>query len=54
MRWQRPIPPMPERVSAWAIYDLFDLDDGRQVFVGITSDAHWQRFCEAAGRADCP
>ena len=26
--------------------------DGRQVFIGITSDAHWQRFCEIAGRAD--
>jgi len=47
-----PIPPMPERVSAWAVYDLFDVSDGRQVFIGITSDAHWQRFCAAAGRAD--
>jgi crotonobetainyl-CoA:carnitine CoA-transferase CaiB-like acyl-CoA transferase len=47
-----PIPPMPERVSAWAVYDLFDTADGRQVFIGITSDAHWQRFCETAGRAD--
>jgi crotonobetainyl-CoA:carnitine CoA-transferase CaiB-like acyl-CoA transferase len=47
-----PIPPMPERVSAWAVYDLFECGDGRSVFIGITSDAHWQRFCEAAGRAD--
>ena len=47
-----PIPPMPERVSAWAVYDLFDVAGGRQVFVGITSDAHWERFCAAAGRAD--
>jgi crotonobetainyl-CoA:carnitine CoA-transferase CaiB-like acyl-CoA transferase len=47
-----PIPPMPERVSAWAVYDLFDVVGGRQVFIGITSDAHWQRFCAASGRAD--
>lgn len=46
------IPPMPERVSAWAVYDLFEVRDGRQIFIGITSDAHWQRFCNAAGRSD--
>lgn len=47
-----PVPPMPERVSAWAVYDLFDLCDGRQIFIGLTSDAHWQRFCAAADRPD--
>jgi len=47
-----PVPPMPERVSAWAVYDLFTLADGSQLFVGITSDRHWQRFCAAAGRKD--
>jgi crotonobetainyl-CoA:carnitine CoA-transferase CaiB-like acyl-CoA transferase len=47
-----PVPPMPDRVSAWAVYDLFDLADGRQIFVGITSDAHWERFCKAVARPD--
>jgi len=47
-----PVPPMPERVSAWAIYDSFALRDGRRIFVGITSDNHWQRFCESLGRID--
>lgn len=47
-----PIPPMPERVSAWAVYDLFEVAGGRQVFIGITSDAHWQRFCEVVDRED--
>jgi crotonobetainyl-CoA:carnitine CoA-transferase CaiB-like acyl-CoA transferase len=47
-----PVPPMPERVSAWAVYDLFSLMDGRQIFVGITSDAHWSRFCEVFGQSD--
>lgn len=47
-----PIPPMPERVSAWAVYDLFDLADGRQIFVGITSDQHFDRFAHAIDRPD--
>lgn len=48
----RAIPPMPERVSAWAVYDVFDVADQRQLFVGITSDQHWDRFCRAVGRPD--
>jgi len=47
-----PVPPMPERVSAWAVYEPFTVADGRQVFVGITSDNHWQRFCAELGRDD--
>lgn len=47
-----PIPPMPERVSAWAVYEVFQTGDGGQLFVGVTSDAHWQRFCLEAGLAD--
>ncbi|MEM6712579.1 MAG: CoA transferase, partial [Pseudomonadota bacterium] len=40
-----PIPPMPARISAWAIYDQFTTEDGARVFLGITSDRHWKRFC---------
>jgi crotonobetainyl-CoA:carnitine CoA-transferase CaiB-like acyl-CoA transferase len=47
-----PIPPMPERVSAWAVYDIFSVKDGRMIFVGITSDNHWQRFCKQIQRND--
>jgi crotonobetainyl-CoA:carnitine CoA-transferase CaiB-like acyl-CoA transferase len=47
-----PVPPMPDRVSAWAVYDLFDLADGRQIFVGVTSDAHWRRLCAVLDRQD--
>ena len=47
-----PIPPMPERVSAWAVYEPFTLKDGRQFFVGITTDGHWQRFCALVGWQD--
>ncbi len=42
-----PAPPMPARVSAWAIYDVFDTGDGSQVFVGVVSDGQWKKFCEA-------
>jgi crotonobetainyl-CoA:carnitine CoA-transferase CaiB-like acyl-CoA transferase len=42
-----PPPPMPERSRIWAIYDLFPTSDGKQVFLGVTSEPHWKRFCEA-------
>ena len=41
-----PPPPMPERVSSWAVYEIFNTADDLQVFVGITSDGQWKRFCE--------
>ncbi len=39
-------PPMPAREGAWAVYEPFTTADGEQIFVGITSDRHWRRFCE--------
>lgn len=45
-----PIPPMPARVSAWAVYEIFESSDSTQIFIGITSDAQWQRFCAAFDR----
>jgi crotonobetainyl-CoA:carnitine CoA-transferase CaiB-like acyl-CoA transferase len=39
--------PMPVRISAWAIYDVFETEDGEQVFVGVVSDSLWDRFCAA-------
>lgn len=44
--------PMPVRVSAWAIYDVFETADGEQVFVGVVSDAQWAAFCKAFALAD--
>jgi crotonobetainyl-CoA:carnitine CoA-transferase CaiB-like acyl-CoA transferase len=44
-----PIPPMPARVSAWAVYEIFEAGDGEPLFIGITSDAQWLRFCEVFG-----
>lgn len=48
---ETPIPPMPERVSAWSIYQVFDTLD-EPVFIGVISDKHWQAFCTAFGRQD--
>lgn len=45
-------PPMPERGRTWSVYDLFTTADDQQVFLGITSDRHWLRFCSAFGFAD--
>jgi len=45
-------PPMPAREGAWAIYEPFETADGEQIFVGLTSDRHWRRFCEHFQRAD--
>lgn len=41
------VPPMPERVSAWAVYHQFRTADDQLVFVGVTSDKQWSRFCDA-------
>ncbi|HEX5934757.1 MAG TPA: CoA transferase, partial [Pseudorhizobium sp.] len=39
--------PLPERISAWAVYDLFDTGDGEQIFVGVVSDTQWVAFCKS-------
>ncbi len=41
-----PLPPMPKRISSWAIYDIFKSKEDEDVFVGITSDRQWKRFCD--------
>ena len=42
-----PAAPMPARVSAWAVYDVFDVKDDEKVFVGVVSDTQWRAFCDA-------
>ena len=46
------VPPMTARRGAWGIYDVFRGKDGEPVFIGVTSDAQWQRFCDEFGFAD--
>jgi crotonobetainyl-CoA:carnitine CoA-transferase CaiB-like acyl-CoA transferase len=45
-------PPMPDRGRAWSVYDLFTTADKEQIFIGVTSDRHWFRMCEAFGFED--
>ncbi|KRC19530.1 CaiB/BaiF CoA-transferase family protein [Acidovorax sp. Root219] len=38
-------PPMPSRVSAWSVYDVFMLADGEQLFIGAVSDKQFLTLC---------
>lgn len=44
--------PMPARISAWAVYDVFTVKDGAQIFLAVVSDKQWAVFCEAFGFDD--
>ena len=41
--------PMPSRISAWAVYDVFTVKDGEQIFLAAVSDKQWTIFCKAFG-----
>ena len=49
-------PPMPERGmgkdAGWAVYKIFITQDQKQLFIAITSDAHWERFCKGFELSD--
>ncbi|WP_321811494.1 CaiB/BaiF CoA-transferase family protein [Burkholderia sp. BCC1985] len=45
-------PPMPARVSAWSVYDVFTLADGEQLFIGAVSDKQFVTLCDVLGRPD--
>ena len=47
-----PLPPMSARVSAWAVYHQFETQDDQLIFIGVTSDKQWPRFCEVFGLED--
>jgi crotonobetainyl-CoA:carnitine CoA-transferase CaiB-like acyl-CoA transferase len=48
----QPAAPMPARISPWAIYDVFTVKDGEQIFLAAVSDAQWATFCDALGFDD--
>ncbi len=48
----QPAAPMPARISAWAVYDVFQVKEGEQVFLAVVSDGAWRTFCDAFGFAD--
>jgi len=50
-------PPMPDRINAWGVFDLFETADGEQVFLGVVTDSQWAVFGRAfdlGGLADDP
>jgi len=44
--------PMPSRISAWAVYDVFTVKDGAQIFLAAVSDKQWAVFCQAFGLSE--
>ena len=48
----KPAAPMPARISPWAIYDVFTVKGGEQIFLAAVSDAQWLTFCDALGFDD--
>ncbi len=44
--------PMPNRISAWAVYDVFTVKDGEQIFLSAVSDKQWLVMCDAFGWSD--
>ena len=48
----KPAAPMPNRLSAWAVYDVFEVRNGEQIFLAVVSDTQWDIYCAAFGFAD--
>jgi crotonobetainyl-CoA:carnitine CoA-transferase CaiB-like acyl-CoA transferase len=44
--------PMPARDNPWAVYDVFTVKDGEQIFLAAVSDPQWLTFCDALGFPD--
>ncbi|HSV57663.1 MAG TPA: CoA transferase [Variovorax sp.] len=47
-----PPPPMPSRVSAWSVYDVFTLAEGEQLFIGAVSDKQFVTLCNVLERPE--
>lgn len=47
-----PPPPIPSRIAAWGVYDVFTLKDGEQLFIGAVSDKQWAILCGLLDRQD--
>jgi crotonobetainyl-CoA:carnitine CoA-transferase CaiB-like acyl-CoA transferase len=48
----KPAAPMPARISAWAVYDIFTVRRGEQIFLAVVTDTQWASFCAAFGFDD--
>ncbi|NYE21913.1 CaiB/BaiF CoA transferase family protein [Pigmentiphaga litoralis] len=45
-------PPIPSRIAAWGVYDVFTLKNGEQLFIGAVSDKQWVKLCQLLDRPD--
>lgn len=48
----KPAAPMPSRISAWAVYDVFVVSNGEQIFLAAVSDTQWLLLCKEFGFDD--
>ena len=48
----QPAAPMPGRISAWGVYDVFSVAGGEQIFLAAVSDGQWAVLCDAFGWTD--
>lgn len=48
----KPAAPLPARDNPWAVYDVFTVRGGEQIFLAAVSDAQWQTFCRVLGLQD--
>ncbi|MCP4074461.1 MAG: CoA transferase [Hyphomicrobiales bacterium] len=44
-----PSVPMPNRIHAWPVYDIFQTSDDEQIFIGVVTEGHWKIFCSTYG-----
>ncbi len=48
----QPAAPMPSRISAWGVYDVFTVQGDEQIFLAAVSDTQWALFCAEFGFDD--
>jgi crotonobetainyl-CoA:carnitine CoA-transferase CaiB-like acyl-CoA transferase len=48
----KPPQPMPARDNPWAVYDVFTVKNGEQIFLAAVSDSQWPVFCDVLGFDD--
>ena len=52
VQMKRKAEPMPVRPRSWGIYDVFKTKNGKEIFIGVTSDKQWKSFCQLYKRTD--
>ena len=49
----KPIKPINVEGFSWAIYDFFKTRDAKDIFIGVTTDNQWVKFCEGLKLGVC-